>query len=524
MKVKELSYDKAAEVGKFSQVTTGKIKKEDLSWIEFPKVNSEYYFKKSRDYRRFEKDDKLKSKITLKSKIKLNSNLVYDSIKDLEIDYFYYSYSQERYVRLKSQVVKRSFSVDTLEEFEVEITDFPLELIDENYFRRGEFIISELRNFYIPKHGVKYSDLMKSVNSNCLPVFISDPLKSNTKYVAVGEKGEGIASILNILFPNNHFVQDNEIVQIDQFSNNLGDFEELSELKMEDKAGKWFILTDTENTNVYDYRFKKNNFLSLSYLTGKELSSRKKSSSYLYEKDKYFENSETINLGAITKNSEVNLSFFLENIKGVKLNADKKRFSFKPPRCRNCSGTNWSVSAEFQINKFENFIRDIDSSDLQKFLESYSLSINNNKLIISELIKSNNLFLNVTDQNENPSVNLKLVNLEQLDILKEDGANFLKVEVKPLNDNQIGQGVHLSSISGKNIDRNFHAGLINFTEAAKRNLPIAVSSWGFDKWKKNVPWGKKDPRGQYTPVKGELKRYFEAPVLDIAATITNFYN
>ncbi len=106
--IKRDSLKSAARIGRFSGVSWGEIKQRDISWIQFPDISPEYYFSKVREYTSNHKKTKSVS-ITIENNLKLLDSQLYDEIRDLQINYYYYSYSKEDYVLLKTQVVDQVF-------------------------------------------------------------------------------------------------------------------------------------------------------------------------------------------------------------------------------------------------------------------------------------------------------------------------------------------------------------------------------------------------------------------------------
>src|SRR5690606_6124305 len=136
----------------------------------------------------------------------------------------------------------------------------------------------------------------------------------------------------------------------------LSNYTYLHEIANEDKLGRWFVMTNKLKDHYLKHRFTNRDTITLSYLIGSELAKQ--------EQERIYSFSENINsshkgkvypLGNVTNNSELEVSVYLNELEGTKLNIEYGRFNFRPPNCRNCTGTNWSVSAEFQINSFSKF-------------------------------------------------------------------------------------------------------------------------------------------------------------------------
>ncbi len=101
--------------------------------------------------------------ITIENSIRLHKKPGFKSIKNLKINFYYFDYETENYVLLKTETIERNFNAGEKEVFEVNIEEFSMAMITENYLKKGEFIISEISDFEIPELDTTYKELMASV-------------------------------------------------------------------------------------------------------------------------------------------------------------------------------------------------------------------------------------------------------------------------------------------------------------------------------------------------------------------------
>lgn len=284
-------------------------------------------------------------------------------------------------------------------------------------------------------------------------------------------------------------------------------------------------MTNKIKDHYLKHNFTANDAITLSYLTGTELSKRVDEKVYSFSKEvKSKDNGKLYALGNITNNSEMEISIFLNELEGVDLNVKDGSFAYRPPNCRNCTGTNWSVSSEFQINSFSNFNRQWFVKSIDEAKSSFEILINNKVLNLEELIALNHLTLEFKGDESYKYLHIILKDLNELEVIEAGKENVAFIRMLPIKVGEIGEGVQINSMGGHNIDKVFHAGLICLQESAKRKIPLAVTSWKFDEWQKKVPWGQPDRRTGYKPSKGQIKKYWTGTIVDLISTITNNYN
>ena len=180
----------------------------------------------------------------------------------------------------------RHFEAGIVETFEVTLENVPHELIADNYFQKGEFIISEVADYEIPELSTTYQTLGASIKEKCLPVIVTNPNGTETAYVGIDGGGKvppTFTQILSRLYDKNVKVENDRLTQVGEFQNNLPSFTHLKEVKEQDKTGKWFVMTKALHTSYLDHKFTPSDVIVLSYVTGVELGSVSLEKIYSFE-------------------------------------------------------------------------------------------------------------------------------------------------------------------------------------------------------------------------------------------------
>lgn len=518
------SLDHAARIGRFSGHSWGSIDQKDFSWVMYPEIDQEYFHSKVLEYKEYANKALHVSSVSLENSLKLQQTGLYNSIEELELNFYYYSHSREAYVLLGTRKIEKTFQAGVREKFFVEITNPPLELLEDSYLRHGEFIISEIKDYYIPELGIKYSNLLKSVKEKSIPVNVTTPFESSIHYVSVGKDGKSFTDVMEMLFPGKFTVRDNSLIRVEQFENNLREFNSLHELNAIDKEGRWYVMTNKLKQHYLKHTFTPADSITLSYITGEELSQRTEESIFASSEEVYSgESFKKYILGNITKNSKLNFSVYLNALRGKELVSKPGSFIYRPDSCRNCSGNDWNVSASFTVNEFKDFERSFDVTTLGEIKDSVQLEINGKVQDMDKLIEADIGSLELKNDVNGQYLHFRINRLDQLSVVRAGMENVASLRISPLVASFAAKGLRIDSISGRNIDRTHHAGLIALQQASKRNIPIAVTSWNFSKWQQKVSWGRKFPDG-YTPVKGQKEKYWSGIVVNIVCSITNYFN
>lgn len=523
--LKENSLNQASKFGRFSGISWGDIKQQDYSWIKYPDIDERFYFSKKRDYSKLNSKEIEAVEIVLENSLKLSESPIFKSIEQLELNFYYYSYSKESYVQLHTEKIENTFQTGVRDDFSIVIQNPPKELLEDTYMRHGEFIISEVKDFYIPEYEITYRELLASVKAKTIPVYRTTPFSNELKYIAIPKKGETFIEVLGKWLGDKFEVQGNQLIQIEQFANNLPSFKHLHELKDEDKSGQWFVMTNPLKQHYLKHKFTNKDSITLSYVTGSQLSNRASELIPSFRENVFSTDTDkTLPLGNISNNSEISVSIYLNRLKGVELSQRNGHFAFSPRCSGNCTGDNWSVWANFTINSFKDYQKPWEFYSFEELSPAFDLYINNTKLSLEELVADNLAKISFKETENGNYLNVQISGIHKLDAIQSGQENIAFIKIRPLKSGLAGEGLRIDQVGGKNIDEKYHAGLICLQEAAKRKIPLAVTSWAFSHWEPKVPWGQPSRRTGYKPVRGHKKKYYDGVVLDIVSKITNFYN
>lgn len=518
--LRENSIKQASKLGRFSGVSWGRINQKDYTWVKYPELSTEFYHSKFQEYESSYIQNNIKSlEITLENVVKLEANDIYSEIKDLELNFYYYDYRSEEYRLLTTHKSNKTFLSGTTENIVVEISNAPIDLLEENYLRRGEFIISEVKDYFIPELGIKYSQLMNSVKSKSIPVYEVTPFENTLQYVGLNGKSGSFVSILKKLYDNNFAIQDNKLVSLKQFSASLPNFTNLTELREVDKVGNWFVMTNKLKKHYLDHEYSSNDSITLSYITGTELSKSIDENVFSAKKRlRTKKKSNKVALGNITNNSDIELTIYPVRKEGISLDIEQGQFSYRPPRCRNCTGNNWSVSVPFEVRRFRNYQSELTLSENSPELTGIDILINGTTINLDDLIKDG--FARIesgTDSNGN-YLNIKIHAIHRLNLINIGQENIAYLKVNARNIQELESGVHIKSVQANNTNPFEHAMIVAGVEANKRGVPIAVSSWGFEVWSRIIPWEK------IRSGKGFKRKSYDGFSIDYVANIKNYIN
>lgn len=524
--LKENSLNNAAKLGRFSGVSWGEISQKDFSWVKYPDTDKEYYHSKVLEYMKH-KGKKIKSlTIDLENTLRLQESSRFLSIDSLEVNFYYYSHSKESYVLIHTEKINKTFQSGVRENFDVTINNPPIELFEDSYLRRGEFIISEVKDFHCPDQKIQNSILLASVKNKSIPVYVSTPYESGINYVAIKDSGEKFISVLKKLYSDKFSIVDEKLDQVEQFSNKLAGFTYLHEVKDNDKDGNWFVMTNKLKDHYLKHNFINTDSITLSYVTGTELANQKNETFFsLTENVDSTDSYKKYPLGNITKNSILEASIYIQGLQGVRLNEEFGQFFFAP-RCGsgNCTGANWFVSAPWVINSFSKLDVPFNFNELGEIEDKIRVLINNTELNLAELVKLNQATLELKQDGVGQYLHIQLTDLDKLEVIQNGSESTAFLIIYPIKKGWAGLGLEIHEVTGKNINPLQHVGPAAFEEGMRRKVPaIAVTSWKFSEWEKQAPWNTPAPNG-WIPRKGEKQPYWSGLVVDVVSTITNNFN
>lgn len=510
----------AASFGRFSSHNNGVIEDHDFSWISYPDIDPKFFNSASLKYRDVFNDQNIIDdiKITLSNQVKLNESPDFKEIKNLSLNFYYLNHETENYELLTDTKIERHFQSGIFESFDVVIDHAPINLIKDSYFKRGEFIISEIDDYEIPFLSINYKTLINRIKVKTIPVLYETPLDEKIYYVAVGTSGVRFQNILKVVFDKNYEVKDNALLKIGQFSNNLSDFTHLKEIQDKDKLGKWFIMTNEFKENYLDHLYKQNDRVVLSFITGSDLSAQENEKIYSYVLKVDGNKSESlIPLGNITPNSHVEFTIRPNNHFGRSLNKHDETFVRNGGSCgNNC--TSLPVNCTWNVNEFSDYNESFHfGSDLIGEGEKLYLILNGDSFKLTDLLKDKKILLTQSDI----GINIEIPDISKIKDIKDFEENQLSLKVKSYELSDFF-GVKLKDVGGYYQGQGgcaFNTPLV----AEKFKTQISSDSRDADE----IIWwgGQFNSKGwPYKIQKVDSGKYYQEISIGVSSSITNFYN
>lgn len=510
--IRNESYKNAANVGKFSTHTWGEVQDHDLSWVSYPDVDSRFYSDKVLKYKRYfdpQNYEITNVAIDLENSVRLKENRGFKNIKDLVLNFHYYDYEKETFEQIQAVKVERHFNAGVNETFNVRLENVPVNIIADNYFKKGEFIISELDNFDIPEMETSYKQLLSSVKVKCIPVVFNTPLESNFNYVGTGGKEASFTSILEDLFGSKYVIEDNVLKKIGQFENNLPDFTYLSEIKTLDKKGKWFVFTNKINQHYLDHPYGPKDVISLSYITGNGLASQDAEKIFSFRDSAVsVDGAKIYPLGNVSPNSTINIQLEPKRIWGEAKKHWNDSVSSPGGSCgRNCIQREFTCWHEF------NLFSPLDSEF--KFSRSYDEEIERIKLVINQDEFSLKNLINekkVIASWEGDNLHFTIADINLIKPIQEFDENVLALKLYGFKETTFS-GVKLMNWSG----RDWYTCIpITINVAGSQKWPLSVESKDFGNWAGQVRWD--------LVQRGDSKTYTRDFSVGISSVVTNHFN
>lgn len=509
--LRDRSFQSAASIGKFDSHSWGEITRQDLTWVKYPEIDPAFYHAEAMRVRPyFEKGSVIEGlKVNLENTFKLLPNSRFKEIKNLTLAFRYYDYERETFELLHQTTVARVLQAGIAETISVEIENIPENLIADNYLKKGEFIISEVVDFDIPELDTTYKTLMASVSAKSIPVLITTPLETRVAHVALPKKTARFQEILRQIFVDKFMVVDNRLQKVEQFENNLGSYTYLKEIKDQDKKGKWFVFTDKLLRHYLEHNFTRDDVISISYVTGKELATQAEEKVYAYyPAASGNEDYVVYPLGNISPNSEVDLQIEGNWLSGDKLTSFKEEFHSNGAGCRgNCSTSD--IHCFWDVNKFE--VRNEPlflKKDYSGEFDQIKLVINRSEFLIKELIEKKL----VTPRWEKNSLNLNITDVNTIQEIEPFSENVIALKVSTHKGDTFN-GIKLAKMTGK---QSYYCPAITTNFAFSTKLPISDESLEFPKWRSSVHWDK---------IKlGKRKQYSQPFSLSVSSTVKNYHN
>lgn len=389
--VKENTYRVAASIGVFSTHHYGEIHPYDLTRVMYPKNDPAFFHEVSLSNRKYFDDENYKVQsisIDLENSVKLKSNGLFKNISNLKLRFYYFDYEKESYEMLEEVLVERHFNAGVMEKITITLDNVPLNLIQENYFKKGEFIVSEIADYEIPELKTTYQKLLSSVKQKAIPVVYNIPDQTQIYYVGTNGNKAHFVDLLKIIFNDNFEIKENILTKIGQFENNLEQYTYLQEIKHQDKKGKWFLLTSGMNQHYLDYEFGSEDHLVLSYITGSELAFQNEESIFSYQENiSGGDNYKDYLLGNVTPNSEIHILIGPRNFWGTSKEQVVEILDEKGGSCgRNC--VKRAIYCKWEINKMLDFNGPlVFRTDFKGEIDKVELVIKNEVFKLSELVE-----------------------------------------------------------------------------------------------------------------------------------------
>jgi hypothetical protein len=508
--LRDLSFKQAASVGRFETHSWGEHQPFNLSWIGFPQVDESFYHDQSIKYKSlFDAEIHVSDiKIKIENVIRLMPQSRYRTIKNPTIAFRYYDYTKESYEIIHQETIERTLQAGVNETIEVVIENAPYRLLKDNFFRKGEFLISELVDYEIPELGVTYKTLLRSIQNKSVPVLHSTPLESEVYYVSLKGKAR-FHDILSRLFDSKFTIENNQLTKIEQFENNLNGFSQLKDMRDENKRGRWYVFTNKLLRHYLDHTFTNSDVISLSYIVGSELSRQVDEKVFaFYPGASGLDHEVDYPLGNITPNSQINIQLKGGQRWGDKLTRFKEEFHTNGANCRgNCS--NSDIHCYWEVNKFEPRFETFDlSTEFNEEIENLSILVNREEFSLKELREKKLASISWTEN----SLNLTISNINQLIELKPTDENVIKLRVRTTKGDDFN-GVKLVKMEGRQY---YYCPAVTTEFAFHSSLPISNESLEFGQWRSSVHWDR---------IKlGERKHYSFPFSVQVMSSIENYFN
>jgi len=510
--VRNKALQEAARIGRFSNHSWGDIQESDLTRVIYPEVDARFSSRNALvTGKYFDSQGVAIDKVTieLENSAKLLPSSVYSSIKNLELNFYYFNYETETYELLSTQVVDRHFNRDVNETFSVVLENVPVALVADNYLKRGEFIISEVKDFEIPEIGVKYSELMNSVKAKTVQMVVNTPLETKSLFVAPDRSKKRFSDLMEKTYPKQFKIEEDKIVKVGQFENNLSDYTHLLEVKGEDKKGKWFIFTNRLTRSYLDHEFSAGEAVVLSYVTGNYLAEQTSEKVHALRFNiTGSEDYQVFPLGNVSPNSVVDFQLYPQARKGEKVDKMEDRPSSPGGSCgRNCIVRQFDCHFKFHVFKPRNEGYEFQKN-LSQELSQLFLIINEDEFSLKELVQTKKVEIYWKDK----FPHFRISDISKIKELFEADENLISLKIKTLSETT-HEGVNLVSFSGRDYSTCFElAGAAAFSN----KWPIYEGSKEFHKWRHLYNWN---------VIKlGRDRNYKQPFTLDVSSTVNNYHN
>jgi hypothetical protein len=434
----------AAKEGRFSGHSYGIIKNEDFSWVKYPKLDPLMLHSDIIKFRPIlggedpvtnSKFENFSVKITLEGNAKL-TGVRFKEIKDLSVNFYYHDFEKDSYVLLKNVLINRTFQRSINENFSVEIENVPVIFLRDSYLKHGEFLISEIDNYFIPELGIDYKTLMSSVKSKTVPMLLTTPSEDMVYYVATKSSGISFLEVLNRVFVKNFQVENNTLKRIGQYENNL-------------------VLTNKFKEHFIDHPYTATDHITLSYITGRNLATQPVGvqASYSSKVTSAPYNETVTPLGIVSPNSKIEIQLKGVNRFGHEVVATPFSGTYHFGGGGNSTVLDYSCS--WVGNKRIEFSRDFDLTiNYNEEWDKMYLIINEERFKLSTLISDKKVIV----RNLNFSFQVSIEDISKIKAIKQSDENNISLVI-------------LSSLEKK------HQGIKLISQSGNRNSPWC--SWSY---------------------------------------------
>lgn len=501
----------AAKASRFSGHQYAEFNHVDENYVSYPSIDPVLYQKAILDYSKYfdEANYTIKNiKVTLENTLRLGTSPIDKTIKDLEVSFFYYSYSKDSWEKVGSSVSEINFYSDKEQSFKVEFENVPIEIVKDNFFRRGEFIASEVTNFIMAdRDNIDYKTLLSSIKNKTTRFIIDTPNGERSFYIS-SNNGVKINEALELIYKNQFTIENNQILKVGQFESNLGAYNHLKELKSEDKKGKWVILSNSKDPDYLNHKYSNDETVYLSYLTGKNLSSEQSEIITTHNQSVSGKEDYTLYpIGNLSSNSNITIQLAPIKRLGKKIIHFKDSIQSIGSCGKNCIPTDFNCTFEVALIEDRNEEYEI-SKDLKGEIEQLSLMINTTEYSVVDLIAKGHIGLDWIGQNLHLSLE-DITKFHEVDNSQELHAS-VKIKTSSV---ETFTGLKLLEMVGRD---HYYCPMHITNLAGNNKWPISVESIRFNEWGGNIRWD--------LIARGEKQRILQPFSLSFSSIITNFYN
>lgn len=505
------SLKSAALIGRYSGHSHGEYQEHDFSWITYPEIDSRFFLEKTMRYRKYFDENKYlieNIRLEFENSLRLKANSTYQELSNPTLTFRFYNYESENYEVIHSETIERTFMQGVNEIISIKIDNVDHKLIKENFFQKGDFIISELTDYEIPSLETTYLNLKSSIKEKTIPIVYNTPLETSLRYVSV-EDGKSFTEIMKTLFDDNYAVENERLVSIYQFRNSIPNYQYLDELRDMNKKGDWFVFTNSLNKHFIDHKYTKDDVISLSYVLGSQLATQEEEKIFSYRESITSSNSsKTYPIGNISNNSVI--SFILQPLNKVGQELIPGGGEYRNQGCggrRNC--VSFPFLCGIRIHGFKNFNKEYSfDQSFNNELSRIALKINQNEYKLKDLFEQKKIKVHFKDKYIVIVID-KVSSIQSINPIDENVA-MIKAYGKSTTH---FSGVKLEKAEGRGW---YQCPNIVANLAHNNKLPVNTNSVRFGEWAHWYNWN--------VLSKSQNKTIYESFNFGMSSTIINKFN